>query len=167
MYYRDDTGVFDAPLDVVWAFLSRTPEHREAHGHRNNRFEWVDDQHFRAGWEQDLWGGEETLGMRGHVLPPLALAYEIVEGALEGSKFLFYYTPEGPRTRVTLVGQFVSSRIPAGELEEKVRALFDREFAEDEAALRTYLDRTHGPGAASERARDPTTGTPPPPATQH
>jgi hypothetical protein len=142
MYFRDDTGVFEAPLEVVWAYLGATPDHRAAHLHRENRLEWSDDAHFLAHWEQDLWGGVETLGMRGHVLRPLGLAYEIVEGALAGSKFVFYYTPMGPRTRVTLVGEFVSTTIPAGELEEKVRTLFDLEFAQDEAGLRAFRSRT-------------------------
>jgi hypothetical protein len=142
MYFRDDTGVFDAPVEVVWAYLSMTPEHRAAHGHRENRLDWSDTTHFLARWEQDLWGGAERFGMRGHVLHPLGLAYEIVEGALAGSKFVFYYTPMGPRTRVTLVGEFVSATIPPGALEEKVRALFDLEFEQDAAGLRAYRERT-------------------------
>ena len=144
MFLQDDSGVLDAPVDMVWEYLSALEDHRTAHHHRNNRLERLADGRFVASWEQEVpWGGEETFTMRGTPLPPLGIAYEILNGPFVGSVLMNYYSPLGETTRVTLVGEFASKTVPSAELEEKVRRFFDGEFAEDQDGLRRWRTK-HG-----------------------
>lgn len=138
MFLVDDTGIYEAPVDEVWAYLASLGDHRRAHHHRHNRLEALPEGRFLATWEQELWGAVATFSMRGTPLPPLGIAYEVLSGPFEGSVLLQYYTPMGNRTRVTLAGQFVSPTLPEDRLEEKVRFFFDREFDEDQEGLHRW-----------------------------
>lgn len=139
MFLQDDRGVLEASVDQVWDYLSALEDHRAAHHHRGNRLDRLADGRFVASWEQEVpWGGEETFTMRGTPLPPLGIAYEILAGPFAGSVLMNYYSPLGDRTRVTLVGEFASPAFPPGQLEERVRSFFDREFAEDQDGLRRW-----------------------------
>jgi hypothetical protein len=146
VFLFDDSGVFEAPLDSVWKYFNSEVAHRSAHHHRQSRLEELSATSFVASWEQDFEGGSVQFKMRGTEYPPLGLAYEILEGPFAGSKFFFYYTPLGERTRVTLVGEFASESIPEAELPSKVIGFFSAEFLEDAEGLRHFQTRGQVPG---------------------
>lgn len=135
VFYHDDAGEFEAPLDLVWAYFRSPGDHRTAHGHRHSRLESLTETCFLATWEQEFAGRSVEFQMRGTEFPPLGFAYEVLRGPFAGSKFFNYYRPRGPRTGVTLVGEFRSLTLPDGELEAAVRAFFDTEFEQDRAGL--------------------------------
>jgi hypothetical protein len=131
VFITDDSGVFEAPIDTVWAYFNSGVAHRSAHHHRQSKLEELSETSFIATWEQEYDGGPVLFEMRGTEYPPLGLAYEVLAGPFAGSRFFFYYTPLGDRTRVTLVGDFASGSIPAAELEAKVIDFFATEFEQD------------------------------------
>ncbi len=132
----DDSGIYDAPVELIWKYFSSAVDHRVAHRHRNSRLTELTDTSFIASWEQEYEGRPVTFSMRGTSFYPLGLAYEVLEGPIAGSKFLFYYTPLGQRTRVTLVGEFSSPTIPPGQLPSKVMDFFSTEFEQDAEGIR-------------------------------
>ncbi len=70
--------------------------------------------------------------------PPLGMATEVLEGPLAGSKGMTYYTPEGNRTGVTVVGEFASSSLPPDQIEATARRGMPEAFDEDAPAIRAF-----------------------------
>jgi hypothetical protein len=134
-----DTGsYFEAPLDRVWAFVSSGPTHGEAHRHQDQQRVRDSESVGRYSWTQEFDSRAARFTMRWHAFPPLGIAYEVLEGPFAGSTFFLYYAPEGNRTGVTVVGEFVSPTIPLGQVEPAVRRFFALEFEQDQAAIRTF-----------------------------
>lgn len=90
-------------------------------------------------WEQDFEGKPERFTMRWTSFPMFGIVYEVREGPFVGSQFFAYYRPRGAKTRVTVVGDFVSPRIPPARLEAAVLGFFALEFEQDNAAIATML----------------------------
>jgi len=136
----DDEGEFDVPLDLLWAYLGAPRWHAEAHRTtaRNYRGKELGGNAFELAFEQKLGGRWQRTRGRGTVLAPLGVASETLAGPLAGSRYFEYYTPRGARTRVTVVGEFVSRTIPPRRLGPMIRDLFDQYFEEDRVTLRLY-----------------------------
>ena len=134
-FVRDEGSVFNAPLEEVWRFLSDPQAHQSAHHHRDVERKSLGENSGDYSWVQDFEGRAERFRMRWTAFPMFGIAYEVLEGPFVGSKFFAYYRPRGPKTRVTLVGDFVSPTIPAARLEPSVLAFFALEFEQDNAAI--------------------------------
>ncbi len=141
VFLRDDSSAYDAPLRVVWDFFGSGMEHSDAHGHRDTRREKLADNVGIYSWTQDFRGKPERFTMRWTSYAPLGLGYEVLEGPFAGSKFFLYYTPQGERTGVAVVGEFTSPTIPSEEIAESVDRFFSREFEQDSAAIRARTRR--------------------------
>lgn len=141
VFVRDEGSVFDAPLDEVWTFVGSRDHHSAAHAHRRTERRALAEHVGQYSWEQEFDGGAVRFSMRWTAFAPLGVAYEVLEGPFAGSKFFLYYEPIGARTRVAVVGEFVSPTLPAGEIEPAVRRFFEREFEQDHAAIRRDLGR--------------------------
>lgn len=139
VFVRDEGSVYNAPLEEVWRFLSSSSDHSEAHRHRNVSRKPLPGNSGEYSWEQEFEGKPERFTMRWTAFPVFAIAYEVLEGPFVGSKFFAYYRPRGRKTRVTMVGDFVSPSIPAARLETSVLGFFAREFEQDSAALATRM----------------------------
>ena len=139
VFVRDEGSVYNAPLEDVWRFLSSGPSHSEAHHHRNAEHKPLPGFYSEDTWEQDFEGKSEKFTVRWTALPPFGTAYDVLEGPFRGSKFFVYYRARGNKTRVTIVGDFVSPTIPAARVETAVLAFFAREFEEDSAAIAAML----------------------------
>ena len=135
VFVRDEGSVYNAPLEVVWKFLSSDAQHSQAHGHRNAVGKELSANSGEYRWEQDFEGKAEPFTMRWTAFPLFGIAYEVLEGPFVGSKFFVYYRPRGNKTRVTIVGDFVSPSIPPLRLETSVLAFFAREFEQDSPAI--------------------------------
>lgn len=136
VHLRDEGGIFDAPLDVVWEFLSSGDGHSHAHHHRGTTRAREADGHGTYSWEQDFGGRPERFTMRWHAFPPVGIGYEVLAGPFEGSRFLLYYTPMGARTGVTIVGEWLSPSLPEAEIPAAVERFFALEFEQDGVAVR-------------------------------
>ena len=112
VFVRDEGSVYNAPLEVVWRFLSSDVQHSSAHGHRNVAGKELSGNSGEYSWDQEFEGAGQRFGMRWTAFPPFGIAYEVLEGPFAGSKFFVYYRPRGNKTRVTMVGDFVSPTIP-------------------------------------------------------
>jgi hypothetical protein len=136
VFVRDDGSEFDAPLDEVWEFVGSGDEHSHAHHHQDWRRERGEGNSGTYSWEQEFAGRPMRFTMHWVSYHPLGVAYDVPEGPFAGSRFFLYYVPRGPRTGVSVVGEFLSSTIPADRLEAEVLRFFAVEFDQDQAALR-------------------------------
>jgi hypothetical protein len=109
---RDEGSVFEAPLDEVWRFLGSGGPRARAHHHRNERRQPLPENSATYSWEQDFPGQPVRFTMRWVAFVPLGIAYEVLAGPFEGSKFFLNYTPSGLRTEVSAFGEFTSKTIP-------------------------------------------------------
>jgi hypothetical protein len=139
VFVRDEGSVFNASLEDVWRFLSSEAPHSEAHQHRKAERKSLSENAGQYSWEQDFQGKPERFTMRWTSFPMFGIAYEVLEGPFVGSKYFAYYRPRGPKTRVTIVGDFASPTIPAARLEAAVLGFFALEFEQDSAAIAAML----------------------------
>jgi hypothetical protein len=75
------------------------------------------------------------------VFPPLALAIEVVEGPMTGTKMANVYPPKQGKTRIDVSGDFQAPRVPSAQLEGGVRPSLGKVFDEDAAAVRRIAVR--------------------------
>src|SRR5208282_5759556 len=123
VFVRDEGSVYNAPLEEVWGFVGSGTAHSEAHHHRKVERKTLPGNSGEYTWEQDFEGKSERFTMRWTSFPLFGIAYEVLEGPFAGSKFFVYYRPRGTKTRVTIVGDFVSPTIPPARLfRSRVRA---------------------------------------------
>jgi len=139
VFVRDEGSVFNAPIEEVWRFLGSGDAHSQAHRHRNFSRKTFPGNSGEYSWEQDFEGKSERFTMRWTSFPPFGIVYEVLEGPFVGSKFFAYYRPRGSKTRVTLVGDFVSPTVPSTRLEASVLAFFALEFEQDNGAISARL----------------------------
>lgn len=139
VFVRDEGSVYDAPLDVVWEFFGSGQPHSDAHRHRSVRREKISASSGSYSWEQDFRGESAHFTMRWTSFAPVGLGYEVLEGPFAGSKFFLFYTPQGARTGLTVVGEFTSPTIPAARVAEAVDEFFSTEFEQDRAAIRERM----------------------------
>lgn len=140
----DDESRFDAPIDRVWALVRA---HRATmpliHPTvRNVRVEQVAESIGLATWEMEFLGTPAKWATRVVHFPPLGRLIEYRAGPLAGSTEVTLYTPDGARTRVTVVGEYRSPTVPESELAERIGRWHAIEFAEDAAYLRTMPEPT-------------------------
>ena len=150
VFVRDEGSVYDAPLDVVWAYFGSGREHSDAHRHREVRREAIRDRSGQYSWEQDFRGAPTRFTMRWTSFAPLGLAYDVLEGPFAGSRFFLYYIPQGGKTGVSVVGEFTSPSIPSDRLTDAVDEFFSLEFLQDREAIRERAARLD-PGAGVSR----------------
>lgn len=141
VFVRDEGSVYDAPLGMVWEFLGAGQEHSDAHHHREVHRERLSGNAGRYSWVQDFRGEAAGFTMRWTSYAPLGLAYEVLEGPFAGSKFFLYYIPQGQRTGVAIVGEFMSPTIPRVHVTRAVDEFFSTEFEQDSAAIRRRPQR--------------------------
>jgi hypothetical protein len=129
----DDESRFDATVDRVWALIR---------AHRNDMpsihptvrdvvVEQVAERIGVATWSMEFDG--QRVGLKSRVVhyPPLGKLIEYLEGPLAGSQEITYLSPEGPRTRITVVGEYRSPTIPEARLARVVDDFHALEFDED------------------------------------
>lgn len=136
VFLRDEGSVFDAPIEVVWEYMTGDA-HDAAHTTtRHPKFEKLSELTFIYSSERLLrgtWGPDK---IRISMFPPVAVVTEWLEGVLAGSKFVYLYSPHRHRTRIDVYGEFTSKSLPPEEVEAAAREFLDTEYAADAPALR-------------------------------
>jgi hypothetical protein len=145
VFVWDEGSSFDVPIEEVWRFLGSGNPHSLAHGHRRVRRRIHAPGLGTYSWEQPFDGRPARFTMRWRALSPIGIAYEVLAGPFQGSRFFLYYIPRGRRTGVSVVGDFVSPTIPLRRVASAVRRFFAVEFEQDLAALRAGGGRDHRP----------------------
>ena len=140
MVHIEDLGSqFDAPLETVWKFINSPDDHGQSHANRRNpQGAPHPEGGLQLSWEQNVQGNWVKVVNHVTMFPPVAMMVHSIEGPLAGSKFLFYYKPNGPKTGVNVVGDFHSKVIPPAQLESMVLASLEEAYNEDNAALRRF-----------------------------
>lgn len=135
----DEGSHFDAPVEMVWKFV-QSGDHGSSHrDHENPQMKPLSENSAQVSWEQDMMGQRVKVVNRVTHHAPLGFTVEVLEGPIAGSKFYQFYTPKGPKTGVTIVGEFTSKMIPENQIEAVVRKNFQQVFDEDTAALKKFL----------------------------
>jgi hypothetical protein len=138
MAHIEDLGSqFDAPIDIVWKFIDSPDDHGQSHANRRN-IEGAPEKDgwMRLSWEQNVQGNWVKVVNRVTTFPPVAMMVHSVEGPLAGSKFIFYYKPNGAKTGVNVIGDFHSKMIPPAQLESMVMASLEEAYNEDNASIK-------------------------------
>jgi hypothetical protein len=142
VFIKDEGSVFDAPIDVVWAYQDSGKDHDAVHKTtRNGTFEKVSaitfiyaaERNFRGKWAPDRF--------RITVIPPVSMIMEWLEGPLAGSKFMYVYTPKGNKTGIDVYGEFTSKTLPPDEVEAAAREWLASEFEADAPAVRAFAEK--------------------------
>lgn len=139
VFVHDEGSVFEAPLDLVWEFVGSGDGHSSAHAHLHSERRPRPGNSGEYSWEQEFDGTPTTFTMRWTSFPPLGIAYEVLAGPFEGSRFFLYYVPMGARTGVSVVGEFASRTLPESEIRAAVDRFFSKEFEQDHAAIRARI----------------------------
>ncbi|HLM90577.1 MAG TPA: hypothetical protein VK424_00750 [Thermoplasmata archaeon] len=139
VFVADWGSTFDAPIDVVWAYLQAETEHGPSHkGRRNFERKQVNDMTAMLAWEQDIDGHWVRIASNITFHPPVGFFVETLEGPMAGSKFFNYYVPKGEKTEVVVVGHWNSKMIPPAQLEAAVMANLQKLYDEDSAGLKGF-----------------------------
>jgi hypothetical protein len=140
MVFVSDWGSeFDAPLDVVWAYLRAETDHGPSHkGRRNFERKEINAQTAMLAWEQDIDGHWVRIASNITFHPPIGFFIESLEGPMAGSKFFNYNVPKGDKTSVVVVGDWTSQMIPPANLEAAVMANLEKLYQEDSAGLQAF-----------------------------
>ena len=124
VHITDEGSLFDAPIEAVWKYLNTPEVHGPAHPRRRNlRVTPVPPNSVVLSQEQEIGGQWHTVSNRISLFPPLGYAVEFLEGPMAGSKSFTIFSPRGPQTAVTVVGDFVSKLIPESQLHAAVLGL--------------------------------------------
>jgi hypothetical protein len=136
VYLEDEGSRFEAPLQVVWEYLTEGTAHDSAHhSTRHARFEPLTHSSFVYSAERNVEGRWEEESIRVSVFEPVAISSVFLKGPFEGSKMVYVYKPEGRRTRIDVYGDFASATLPPDRLVKAVHAMLETEFAEDAPAV--------------------------------
>jgi hypothetical protein len=143
MVHIEDLGSeFDAPIETVWKFIESPEDHGPSHAdHRNVSGAPDPKGGMRVSWEQNVDGHWVKVVNHVTTFPPVAMMVHSLEGPLAGSKFMFYYAPNGAKTGVNAVGDFQSPMIPAAQLKTAVLGSLAAAYEEDNASLRRMVAR--------------------------
>jgi hypothetical protein len=129
----DDESRFEGTIDQVWGLI-RAHRSDPTSIHPTVSDTVVEQLAERIGvatWSMEFDGARATMRTRVVHFPPLGKLIEWLDGPLAGSTEVTYFTPEGPRTRVSLVGEYRSPSIPEGRLADVIERFHALEFDED------------------------------------
>jgi hypothetical protein len=138
-YFEDLGSTIDAPIDVVWAYLT-SEGHGAAHAESARNFavrETVGATAVIAA-ERKLDGRWSTFVSKSADYPPVCICNEEVEGDFAGTKFVLVYKPDGARTRVDVYGDVRSAVLPPETAKAKFLELLAGAYADDVKGVRAF-----------------------------
>ncbi|MCI4336141.1 MAG: hypothetical protein L3K17_02960 [Thermoplasmata archaeon] len=142
VHIKDEGSHFDAPRETVWKFLQSNDAHGASHtGTRNQQMKPINETSFVVSMEQEMGGHWVKVANRITILPPVAMAIEVIEGPMTGSKMINVYTAKGNKTGIDVYGEFTSAQIPAAQLESAVHANLAEVFEQDAAAIKAFASK--------------------------
>jgi hypothetical protein len=134
VFIFDEGSVFKAPLDKIWKLNQSEGQHIHP-SLRNQKAEEQGDRvilTYETAMPDGTWVKHKN---RVTAFPPVGIAFETLEGPLEGSRSFQYYTPKGKETAISVVGEFRSKVIPEADLKKAVMAFLETVFNEDQRNL--------------------------------
>jgi hypothetical protein len=142
VHIKDEGSHFDAPVETIWKYLQDPTDHGSAHrSTRNQQMKPLTETSFILTQEQNMNGQWVKTSNRITIFPPVAMSIEVLDGPLAGSKMINVYTPKGNKTAIDVYGEFVSSQIPAAQLEPAVRGNLETAFNEDTVGIKAFASK--------------------------
>jgi hypothetical protein len=137
VFIEDNGGEFKVPLDKLWKYVQSQNEHTHP-SMRNVKVTQEGQGMIMAFDVVAPDGSTDKRKTRMAPMAPVGTWFEELEGKFAGSKYFNYYTPKGEKTGVTVVGEWVSSTIPADRLKKAVLDHLGLIFKEDEENLKLF-----------------------------
>ena len=142
VHIKDEGSHFDAPIETVWSFIQAPEDHGRSHrSTRNQQMKPLSETSFVISMEQNMDGHWVKVANRITILPPVAMAIEVIGGPMTGTKMVNVYTPKGNKTGIDVYGDFTVSGVPAAQLEPIVRGSLSTVFDEDSAAIKAFASK--------------------------
>jgi len=135
VFIVDDGGKFNCPINKIWELNASEGKHPHA-SLRNQKAEPAGDNMMILSSEVTIAGQNVKDKAKMNMMPPLGYSLEWLEGPFTDSKAFQYYTPEGNKTRVTVVGEFKSPNLSDAQLKKEVLNFLERVFEEDQTNLK-------------------------------
>ena len=132
VFILDEGGVFQVPLDQIWAFFGDMAKH--AHPTmKNMHVEPAGENALNMSWEGTVNNSITSNKAKLTMFPPSGFAMEFTEGPFTGTKEFEYYIPKGNQTGITSVGVWMSPILNDDQLKKEAMNFLDTVFREDEA----------------------------------
>jgi len=137
VFIVDAGSEYNAPIEKIWKLnQAHATDSEKIHPKtKNNKMELVNDTTAIASWDDVSQSPPTRIKMKFTNFAPLGMVAEALEGPMKGSKFFNYYTPNGNKTGVTVVGDFKSTVIPESQLKGAVLAFLEQAYNDDSAYL--------------------------------
>ena len=139
VFIEDRDGIYNAPIDKVWKLAqAHATEGAKIHPSAKNVLtEMLNENTFVNSWDEEINGQNVRIETRGTIYYPLGIAFEIIKGPFEGSKYFTYYISRSDdKTNVVVAGNFQSETIDDNKLKSTVLSVFEKVFEEDSAYLK-------------------------------
>jgi hypothetical protein len=137
VYFEDRGTILDAPIDVVWDFLTDNEFHSKAHHASLRNMRWKNTSEITGVGSCEAMRGGRWSKMRFRMtrIKPLVRITEEFEGRYAGQKMVFLYTPKGKRTGIDVF--VISPKAVAKE----TRDTLAKAHEEDAPMLRAFARR--------------------------
>jgi hypothetical protein len=132
MTYFEDTGaLIDAPIELVWEYLS-SEFHGPAHARHARNFEVRETigETALVYAERFQDGAWQPFVSKSTDYPPLCVCNEEIEGEFAGTKFVVVYRPQGKVTQVDVYGDLRSGH-PPPEARRRFLGLLQSAYEDD------------------------------------
>jgi hypothetical protein len=137
VHILDEGSHFDAPIETIWKYLNTPEEHGPAHKNRRNvQVKPAGEHAIVISQEQEMGGQWHKVSSKITMYPPVGVVIETTEGPLAGSKLMTFYTPNGDKTGVTVVGDFMSKSVPDAQLRPMVLGFLESVYNEDNTEIK-------------------------------
>ncbi len=141
VYFEDRNTLYDAPLDVVWDFMTKDETfHPRAHKGSVRKFasKALSEITGLLSWEERDGPRWRRRSARMTVVRPAVRIQEELDGRYAGSTLVFVYSPRGRRTRVDVLCYMQPDGRTPAQLEAAWRREFSKNFREDGPWLRKF-----------------------------
>jgi hypothetical protein len=139
-YVEDRGAVYDAPLEVVWDFMSDETFHPKAHTAAVRNFEEkrLSEVTTLLSYERRIGNRWVKMVCRMTTIRPAVRIQEDLDGPFAGSKTVFLYTSRGERTVVDVFGYVRSSEMTPAKIRRERRRTWANAYSEDLPHFRQF-----------------------------
>jgi hypothetical protein len=132
--------MYDVPIDVLWEFMN-WEGHGPAHENNARNMALLEETPNGVLYSYETKRGGEWRKVTGRVVdfPPLGRVVQETEGPYKGTQMVFLYTPDGEKTRLDIIGRFVSDQFDATTLRRHMVDSLELAGIEDEPYLKKFL----------------------------
>jgi hypothetical protein len=142
-YVEDRGAVYDAPLEVVWDFMSDDTFHPLAHTAdvRNFKAKRLSEVSTLLSYEKREGNRWEKKVCRMTTVRPAVRIQEDLNGPYAGSTTVFLYTSQGKRTVVDVFGYGTTAKMTPSEFRKGRKKMWGNAYSEDLPYFRRFAEQ--------------------------